>query len=208
MTEYLVGLRKGWAWIFAFVILGGCVGYGIALGTTKAYQGTAQVFMAEPRIQTLPATTPSLDDFVQARLQSLTSVVNAPAVTRRVIAELNLRMTDQQLANKISADAPDGKTLINIRVTDQVPRVAAQLTNVVSQKFIETARTLLEPTGSRQSDVRLVVVRPATVPTSAISPDRQVYAELGLLAGLVSGVLLLGLIAARRSRPNQAVVAR
>jgi succinoglycan biosynthesis transport protein ExoP len=204
VTRYLDVLRKGWAWIFALVVVGGCVGYGVSLATTKIYQATTQVFVtAQPGIELLPVLMPG-NQFGQAQVQSLTAVVNSPMVTGRVINRLGLQITRSELAGKITADAPPGKVLINIHVTDRDPVVATRLANVVAKQFSEVAGKFLEATPSGQPESEVEVVHPATVPSAPISPDRQLYTELGLLAGLALGLAVVSLRAARRARPEQA----
>jgi capsular polysaccharide biosynthesis protein len=203
VTGYLDVLRKAWVWIIALVVLGGCVGYGVSLATSKTYQGTAQLFVLSSAPSN-PDLTTTANQNTMAEVQSLPTLATSPQVTARVISQLHLRITNSELAGKITADAPAGKVLINVRVTDHDPVMAARLTNAVAIQFIDIARLYLGSTSSRHPQFGLSMVHPATVPSTPISPDRQLDTELGLLAGLALAIVAVLLRAARRATPGPA----
>lgn len=191
LRDYLRILRKGWPLILAFVVVGSALGVGITLATTKVYQASVQIFVATAAGDD-PSQLAQGNTFSQAQVQSYISIANAPSVTDPVIQQLKLNLTSQQLAEKITADAPQAKVLINLQVTDHDPRTAANLANAVAARFnlvvAQTAQT------SGKAVVKLTVIHPATVPTSPIKPSKLINIGLGFVLGLLLG---LGLIVLR-----------
>ncbi|MBN9619911.1 MAG: polysaccharide biosynthesis tyrosine autokinase, partial [Actinobacteria bacterium] len=126
--------------------------------------------------------------FTQDRVQSYTAIANSPAVTNAVVRELKLTLTPQQLADKITADAPQNKVLVNLHVTDHNPQTAAQLANAVSQQFATVVQNTEQTDANGKPVVKLTIIHPATVPSAPIKPNKTLYIGLGLVLGLVIGV--------------------
>ncbi len=187
LRDYIRVLRKSWALILAVVVVGIGVGLALTLATQKVYQATAQVFVASSVDIADSATINSGNTFATSRVQSYIAIANSPKVTTPVISSLGLTMTDQQLAAKITADAPLNKVLINLHVTDHNPAQAATLARAVTAQFIEAVQaTDVDAKGSPL--VTLTEIRPATVPGTPIKPNKIVNIGLGLILGLLGGI--------------------
>lgn len=188
LRDYLRILRKGWPLVLACVVIGTALGIGLTVATTKVYQASVQVFVAT----STPSTSADLaqgNTFAQDRVQSYTSIANAPAVTGAVINQLGLKLSQQDLSGKISADAPQNKILINLHVTDNDPRTSARLANAVAAQFKTVVESKVEQTNAAGKPVvKLTVIHPATVPTSPIKPSKIVNIGLGFVLGLLLGI--------------------
>jgi capsular exopolysaccharide synthesis family protein len=187
LRDYLRILRRGWPVVLACVVLGIAAGTGISLATTKVYQANVQVFVAVSSSSS-PTDLANGNNFAQNRVQSYTSIANDPDVTRAVVQQLKLTITPQQLADKITADAPLNKVLINLHVTDTDPHVAARIANAVANVFGRVVEATEQTTSDGKSVVKLTVIHPATVPGSPIKPNKKLNLGLGLIVGLLVGV--------------------
>jgi polysaccharide biosynthesis transport protein len=176
-------LRIGWPLVLILVTLGIAGGFVASLATTKVYRAETQLYVpaAGPRIVLLPVRNTFLQ---QDPVQSLTSFADAPTVTGLVIRQLHLDLTQQQLADKITADAVLTERVINVHVTDHDPTAAARIDNAVAAALVSTVRDLAQ-------GVRITVVRPASVPGTPISPNRSLDLAVGGLAGLILAFLLV-----------------
>ncbi len=187
LRDYLRVLRRGWALILAFVLVGIALGVGLTLATTKVYQASTQVFVASTSSDTT-ADAAQGNTFTQARVQSYVSIATSPGVTRAVIKALGLHLSDQQLAAKISADAPLNTVLINLHVTDHDPAQAARLANQVADRF----NYYVERTDNNQASgkplVELTTIHPAAVPSAPVTPNKVLNLGLGLILGLLVGI--------------------
>jgi non-specific protein-tyrosine kinase len=192
LGDYVRILRREWALILVCVVLGVAGGIGLTLATTKVYRANVQLFVAaaDSSVDGSDTGLAQSNNFVQDRVQSYTSIATSPKVTKRVIDQYNLKLTPQQLADKISSDAPPNKVLINLHVTDGSPRTAARLANEVSRAFIYEVQNT-EKTARHVSVVRLTVIHPATIPSSPVKPNKVLYIGLGFAAGLLLGLAIV-----------------
>lgn len=187
LGEFVRALRKGWPVVLAFVVVGAGLGIALSVLSTKVYRADVQVFVAT-------STSASADQlqagnsFTQDRVQSYTSIATSPSVTEPVIKSLGLRLSQPQLAHKISADAPQTKVLINLHVTDGNANQAATLANAVAARFISAVERTEQTDAHGKPVVKLTVIHPATVPLNPIKPTRALDIGLGLLLGLVVGL--------------------
>ena len=194
LRDYLRIVRREWALILVCVVLGVAAGVGLTLATTKVYRADVQLFVAADSGVTdgSQAGLAQGNNFVQDRVQSYTSIATSPKVTRLVIDKYNLALTPQQLADKITSDAPPNKVLINLHVTDRSPRTAAKLANAVAKAFKTVVESTEQPDAGRavrSSSSR--VIHPATIPSSPIKPNKVLYIGLGLVVGLLLGLALV-----------------
>ena len=187
LRDYLRVLRKGWALILAFVVVGIALGVGLTLSTTKVYEASAQVFVASSAAGSASDLAQG-NTFTQARVQSYVSIANSPAVTGGVIKKLNLSLTEQQLAGSISADAPLNKVLINLHVTNRVPAEAARIANAVASQFNTVVEQTEQADAAGRSVVKSTTIHPAIVPAAPVTPNKVLNIGLGLVVGLLIGI--------------------
>ena len=80
LRDYLRILRKGWPLVLVFVAVGLAAGIALTVTTTKVYQATVQVFVATSATSD-DAQLQAGNTFTEDRVQSYTSIANAPSVT-------------------------------------------------------------------------------------------------------------------------------
>src|SRR4051794_2582048 len=153
--------------MLAMMVLGVAAGIGTTLMTTKVYQASVQLFVATASNQSGTDLAQG-NAFTQNRVQSYTEIANSPKVTGPVVDGLRLDISSQQLADKITADAPQNKVLINIRVTDHRPRLAARVANAVASQFATVVQNTEKTDANGKPVVKLTVIHPATVPSTPI----------------------------------------
>jgi capsular polysaccharide biosynthesis protein len=186
IRDYLRVLRKNWVLIALCVLASLLVGAGATLATTKQYRASAQIFVA---IDSASDTTQLAqgNTFTQARVQSYTSIATSPAVMQPVVDKLGLNLTADELAAKVSADAPLNKVLVNIHATDHSPELAAKIANAVADQFSKTVSGL-DRTRSNIAIVKLSVTHPAAIPDAPVTPRTKLNLALALLVGLGLGI--------------------
>ena len=185
LNQYVALLRAHWLLVLAALIA--CTfGAGLlAWSITPTYAAQTQLFVSTSAD---PSQAYQGGLFAQQRVQSYAPIVSSPAVTQAVIAELGLHESVQQLQAQIQASVPTDTVLLDITVKDHSPRRAAAIANAVTKHFAAFVDTLESPQGERQSPVKVVVTRPAEVPTAPASPRKPLYLALGVLFGLVLGI--------------------
>ena len=189
LNEYVRVLRKRWRLITAAALVGLCLAVAYIATTTRVYRATVQLFVSTQGTgQDGLSAAVAGSQFSQARVTSYAQIVNTPPITEAVVQRLNLPLTPQDLAPKITSAAIVNTVLINVSVNDTSPQRAADIANAVGTRFTEVVTNLERPNSGALSLVKVSVVRAASVPGGPVSPNRKVDLALGLFLGLLAGV--------------------
>jgi capsular exopolysaccharide synthesis family protein len=193
LRDYVRILRKSWASILAFVVVGIGAGVGLTLATTKVYEASAQLYVYVPAssIDTLGSGA----TYAQTQVQSLTTyATNDKVLDGAIKAAQQASPNDlgdyssSQLKVNVSADAPLNKTLINLHVTDTNATRAALLANTLAQKMSKYLPSTVLKDAQGRSVITVNIPHFATVPSSPVTPNKVLNIGLGLVVGLLIGV--------------------
>lgn len=186
LREALAALRAGW-WIpIVGAVLGGLVGIGASWAQTPLYTSTTQLF-----VSTTDSTSTSeaieASRFSQERLASYAQLLTGPRLADRVVDELSLDMTSEELSEALDATPVPETVLIDVTVTDPSPETAQQIATTVAAEF-QTLVGEFESTGAGSgASVDVLVAADASLPSSPTSPQAlrttSVTLTLGFLAG-------------------------
>ena len=182
-------LRRRWRLVAAFMVLLTASGFAATAVSTKVYQADVEVFVSLRDTGTATGGTAYQSGlFSQERVKSYAKIADSPAVTRAVIRQLALDITPAQLAGRITATAPTDTVLVDITVNDPSAVRARDVANSVAAQFAMVVGDLERPAAGQRSPVTVTVVRPATLPTSPVSPRPVLNVTIGLLLGVALGV--------------------
>jgi capsular exopolysaccharide synthesis family protein len=130
------------------------------------------------------------------KVKSYTELLRGQQVLDRVIAELGLHTTADQLAGEVSTAAIPDTSLLTATVTDRSPQLAQRIAAALGEHFLQLVPVLEGTPEGRPPAVRVTVVRVPELPASPVSPRPVRNVSLAVLAGLAAG---FGLAVARRS---------
>lgn len=189
LRSYLRIFRERWKLILTAVSVALLAAIGITVAAPSVYQATAQVFVA-PNVAADPLALSQAQYFAQQQVATYADTIDSPDVLKLVRQDLNPGLTESQLAAKIFATAPPQRSLIEVSATDGSPDKAAALANSAATAFAKVTEENTTPADTKTPAVRLKVTKPATAPTSPISPNVLVNILLGLVLGLLAGIAL------------------
>lgn len=140
LVEILVHGRKTIALITIMVVL--VAGVASFFVLDPSYEATATVMVNQtqqaPPEQGTPEFITSLTRLPQMTIATYVAQVKNPVILRRVIEEYNL--TDQytvaQLAAKVSVNTPKDTNLMEIKVQDKDPKLAADIANSLASELV------------------------------------------------------------------------
>jgi capsular exopolysaccharide synthesis family protein len=191
LKDYVSVLRKRWGMLVAAIVVVAAATLCFVTLATPQYEATAQLFISANDTGGLAANLNSAAEFSQDRVQSYADIINTREITDPVAARLHVGLTGKQISKETSADAPLNTVLVNLHVTDTSPLRAQRIANSIASQFTNFASNLeASSIGGHSSGppVKVTVVRPATLPTSPVSPKKPLDLALGLLIGIVLGV--------------------
>ena len=187
LSDYIRILRKNWLVIIVLTLVGLGAAAGYSLTRTPIYESSSTVFVSTQTGGTA-AELQQGSNFTQARINTYVGVATTPIVLNPVIAELDLGMTADQLAKRVTASSALNSTLITLTVTDPDPILAADIANAVAAS-LSTAVPQIEPeSADGTSPVRLTRVRDAQPALEPSSPNVPLNLALGGLVGLALGI--------------------
>lgn len=191
LSNYLRILHRNWILIVALTILGGAGAYGYSLLQTPTYEANTQLYVSVRSDTSGVSELAQGTNFARQAVVSFVDVVDSAVVLDRVINDLNLDTTAQELARSVSASSPTNSVIISIRVSNTNADTAATIANSVGSNFADVVVNSLEkPQGDTASLVRIETIEPALVPTAPASPHTTVNLVLGIVIGLGLGIAI------------------
>lgn len=189
LRDYLRILHRNWILILALTILGGAGAYGYSLLQTPTYEANTQLYVSVRSDSSGVSELAQGTTFARQAVVSFVDVVDSALVLDRVIDDLNLDTTAQQLARSIEASSPTNSVLISIRVSDANAERAANIANSVGTNFANVVVNQLEkPDGAAASLVKVETIEPALVPVTPAAPHTPLNVILGVIIGLALGL--------------------
>lgn len=179
-------LRRRWKTIVAMFVLALVVSGVITALTPRVYQSTAKIFVA-PDTST-PEAAYSAGFFVQQRVQSYAELAVHRQVMESVINDLDLPVTPEELADKVTAEVPQDTIVLQLQALDGDPQAAQRIANAVATNLVTFVEELETPKGSDESQVRLTITTPGTYDGEPVSPQVSLNLVVAGLIGLVLGV--------------------
>lgn len=187
-TKFVHLLRRRWATAVAVLVvcLIGAIAY--AMSTASTYSATTTLYVSM-------ATGTSVNDAYQGgmaaqqRVTSYSYLAGGPAVAERVIDDLGLDTTPEDLQAQVSVTFPPATTLLEITAADPTPDGAVLLADAFAAQF-RTLVTRLETTVAGAAPAaQATVIEPAELPVSPIGRSLTETVVLGGVVGLVLGML-------------------
>lgn len=162
-----------------------------SLTRTPEYQASTQLFVSVRSGDSSVGELTQGFNFAQQAVTSYVSVANSSIVMDRVISELDLETTSEDLAKRVSAESPAETVLIDIDVIDVDPKMAQDIANVTSVEFSDVISNQLEASdGDGAPRVQVEVIQPARLPESPVGPDVKRNLALGLVLGVGLGIVI------------------
>lgn len=183
-------LHKSWTLIVACVLLGAGSAAAYSFLVPPLYVADTQLYISVRA--TAAAGTADLVQgtaFARQAVTSYVAVVESDIVLDRVISDLKLDLSVEQLDEKITTSSPAESVLIDVSVTHPDAALAANIANSVGRNFAKVIVSELEkPSGSMASPIKVTTIRPAHVPVAPTVPNVPLSIVLGIIAGLAVGI--------------------
>lgn len=209
LAEYLYVLRKFWVSLVAVTLLGIAAGAAYVLLATPLYTSATSMFFTVQTAGTIgEAATGS--SFAERQVTSFAEVAKTPIVLQPVIDELGLETTPGGLAQQLVVSIPRSTSIIDLKVTDERPELAAAIATGITESLIRTVDQIAPRDRlTTRPLVEAHVIKPAMVPTGWSSPSVFRSLLLGLLLGVLAGfgLALLRHLLDRKVRNSEDVAA-
>jgi capsular exopolysaccharide synthesis family protein len=156
----------------------------------RTYEATAELYVSV-------TTAQGVDDlangarFTREQMASFASLAVTPRVLEPVAEEFDVSGGAAGLEDRVTVQASDSTVVIALTVVDADPARSAELADAVAAEAADAVEALApRDPDTGLSTVRVSLVRPATVPVSAASPNTVLNVAAGTVLGLTLGILL------------------
>jgi capsular polysaccharide biosynthesis protein len=176
-------------WLIVLLTIFACAGLAAAYAWS-----VPTTYTATTRLYVSMATGTSVNDSYQGglasqqRVTSYSHVAGGVTVAERVIADLSLRTTPEELQSRISVTFPPASSLLDIAVTDSSPEGAQILADKVAAHFRKLVGEIETTTVGAAPAAEATVIDPARLPEPNSPPVLRLLA-IGLFGGIALGCL-------------------
>ena len=190
LRDYLRILYANWVLILATTLLGVAAAAALSYLATPVYEAQSKVYVSVRSETQASGDLLQGSNFARQSMASFAELATTESVMTPVSEELELGLSNTELARHVTVTAPADSTLLNITVSGEDPELAAEVANEVGAQLKTLVEEELEsPQGDDEaSPVRINTVQSAATPANPVSPRVAVNILLGLLLGFAVGV--------------------
>ena len=185
-------IRRRW-WVIAVTALVGIFAGNLASNfATHEYTATTRLFVAAAGGNS-SSEAYSGSQFSEQRAESYAQMITSEQMTKRVVDDLRLPMSAQELTSSVSATIVPRTVLLDVTATDPSPDRAAAIANSLADSFIKYVGPLETPAGQSAPRSTITVVSRAQIPLSPSYPNVGMNAIYGFIGGMLVGLVGLAL---------------
>ncbi len=186
--QFVLVLRRRWRSVVVVFLAGLAVAGGISYLMTPKYESTSNVIVSVNAGSVQEASNGAF--FLTSRVKSYAGLARSTELASRVIDVLDLDSSPAELSEQISTEVVQETSTIAITVTDEDPREAQRIADVVTSEFQAYAEEIETIGATGESQIALHVTDPPEYEPSAVSPDWVLNMLAGGLIGLLLGIAL------------------
>ena len=183
-TRKILGILKkylGLIVVFGLgvALLAGVISYYFL---TPMYQSSTQILVN----QETQATQELTEGDIRADLRLINTyrgLIKSPVILEKVSGQMASNLTVEELRNLITVNASDDSQLMDITVTNQSQRRAAEIANTTATVFQEEVKTIMN-----LNNVKILSPAEVNNDSASISPKPAFNVAVGLAVGLMLGV--------------------
>lgn len=180
----IIGIMKRYA---GLILLMGIVGALVAglvsyYFLAPTYQSSTQILISQGAVETQELSEQNIEADLQM-VNTYSRLIESPVILEKVIDRLFLSVGDEELRDQITVDAEMDSQLIDIAVTDQSQRQAAEIANMTATVFQEEVQNIMNLNNVK-------ILSPAVVNNDVppISPEPLFNIVIGAAVGLLLGI--------------------
>ena len=182
LSRYLRVVRHRLWMIVACPILAAVAAGVVSFALPPVYE--AKVDLAVRSAQVLPSTDPNAPSVSNAGiLATYAQWMVEPPQLSKVIADLQLKTTSDELLKEIKVTPDTVSTVLHITVQDTNPVLARDIANTLVREFKATVKQVQQ--AETQAPDNLVPISDAVLPDKPVAPNKTLNVAIAFSAGLL-----------------------
>ncbi|MFC7493222.1 MULTISPECIES: polysaccharide biosynthesis tyrosine autokinase [unclassified Nocardioides] len=197
LRDYLKVVRERWVWIVGCALFVGLLALGYTTVQAKQYASDARLFVSTATESGSDAYSINQGgQFSIARVQSYADLLSSRELASEVVDDLDLELTSEELARKVSGSVAANTVNLTLTVTDADPHQAQRIAQAYAESLADLVRQLETPPGETVAPVKATIVDAASFSDTPVAPKPVRTVGIGIVLGLLLG---LGLAVLRQS---------
>lgn len=186
LQQYLHILKRYWRGCLATVFLCLAAAGGYTMLQTPTYTTSSTVFLTVESGGTAGELSQGAT-YAERQVTSFVKVATTAKVLAPVISQLDLQVTPDQLASRLTVTSPASTSIINISADSSQAQPAADLANAVAASLVSAVEELSPPGPDGTRLVSATIIDDALVPATPSAPRPAMNLALGGLLGVLLG---------------------
>ena len=190
-TEYEIDVReifgmlkKRWLMIFSVtavaVISAGIISFFVLM---PVYESSSTLLVSYKQNQEMTMTYNDMQ-MSQKLVNTYSEIIKSRSISEAVLQKLDLDLTPDQLSSKITVAKVSDTEIIQVKVQDEDPAVAALIANTVSEVFKKEVKSIMMVDNVSTIDL-------AIAPKNPIKPNKMMNVAI---AGVLGVMVSVGLV--------------
>lgn len=192
ISQHINVLKKRWALITAITLIAALTsGILIFFVMKPVYQASTTLIVGKKAIEGSQQANQLLDyGNIMANQQlakTYETIAKSRTVGERVVRDLNLQLSSESLASKVTVTSIKNTEVLQFTVKDNDPNLAASIANTMAQEF---SKAIIE---IKKVD-SVSIIDQAVTPQNPVQPDKKQNLLMAAVLGLMGGIALAYLL--------------
>ncbi|MBC1401331.1 YveK family protein [Listeria booriae] len=185
VSDFLYILKK-WLWLIIILgLIGAISGFVISKQfIVPTYESKSQLVIKQGNNRDDTTTTTSETQSNIQLVNTYKIIIVSPTVLDKVIDNLKLPISSQQLSKQILIENSKDSQVLTINVLNQNPKIATQINNQLIKAAINESKKIMSA-----DNIRLLTE--PTDNTTPVKPNKLLITCIGLLAGLLVAITFI-----------------
>lgn len=149
---------------------------------TPIYQSSTQILVSQEKSEQAAYNVGDIQTDIQL-INTYNVIIKSPAILDKVVQELNLDRTAEQLNNQITVGSENNSQVVSITVEDPDPNTAAEIANTTAKVFKRDITTIMNV-----NNVSILAQAKVGENPSPIKPQPLLNIAIAIVVGLMVGV--------------------
>ena len=187
--DILLLIKKRLFLIISFIILTTGVSAGLSFYVlTPIYQAQTQLLVNQKPIGQDTYSWSQMETDLQL-ISTYNVIIKSPAILNKVIDELNLKLTSEQLMDQITVSNESNSKVVSILIEDEEPEKAVAIANTVGEVFKKEIPNLMSV-----DNINILSEAKLSKSGAPIKPNKFINIATGAIIGMMAGIGLALLI--------------
>jgi len=155
---------------------------------TPIYQANTQILVNQKGSSEEVYSWTQMETDLQL-INTYNDIIKSPVILNKVIEELKLDTTHEQLINQITLSSESESKVLKIEVQDSDPEQAANIANITAEVFKEEIPSLMNV-----DNINILSAAKVSENPSPVKPNKTLNIAIGAVIGLMLGIGLAFLL--------------